>query len=504
MNRYQLFRALRRHRILSERRAMNYEQNKAAKFVIWFSASFTLLYLVFIAVILSLIANDSRGTTPMEFMFGAAPIILLLDFSTRFLAQQTPAQIAKPYQLMPIPRYACVDALIASSMLTGYNFVWFAMLVPYAIMSIVFAYGFWLALLFLLMWWLMIMANSQWFLICKTLTTDTLLWWLLPAGVYALMGLPIILKLGAYKGWEQFFELYGAIGTLTEQGNPLPLIGIVALLAVLVLTNRRIQYTHVRNELIKTEASKKHKVSQMAALDRFGETGLYLKLELKTILRNKNPRKSFIMSVALVLVLSLIISMTDIYDNSMYTNFWGLYNYLIFGSIGVMRIMSNEGNYIDGLMIHKENLLCSFKTKYYLYCIILLWPFLLMLPTVIAGKWSLYMLVSYGIFTAGFQYFILFQMAIYNRQTLPLNTKFVGKGGLQTNYVQLVAGIGVYLVPMILVSVLQSAFSDTVGYTVMMVIGLAFIATHKWWLRNIYNRWMKRRYDIMAALRASR
>ena len=210
------------------------------------------------------------------------------------------------------------------------------------------------------------------------------------------------------------------------------------------------------------------------------------------------------MSVALVLVLSLIISTTDIYDNSMYTNFWGLYNYLIFGSIGVMRIMSNEGNYIDGLMIHKENLLCSFKTKYYLYCIILLWPFLLMLPTVIAGKWSLYMLVSYGTFTAGFQYFILFQMAIYNRQTLPLNTKFVGKGGLQTNYVQLVAGIGVYLVPMILVSVLQSAFSDTVGYTAMMVIGLVFIATHKWWLRNIYNRWMKRRYDIMAALRASR
>ncbi len=272
---------------------MNYEQNKAAKFVIWFSASFTLLYLVFIAVMLSLIANDSRGATPMEFMFGAAPIILLLDFGTRFLAQQTPAQIAKPYQLMPIPRYTCVDALIASSMLTGYNFVWFAMLVPYTIMSIVFAYGFWMALLFLLMWWLMILANSQWFLICKTLTTDTLLWWLLPAGVYALMGLPIILKLGALKGWDQFFELYGTIGTQTEQGNPLPLISIVALLAVLVLINRRIQYTHVRNELIKTEASKKHKVSQMAALDKFGETGLYLKLELKTILRNKNPRKSF-------------------------------------------------------------------------------------------------------------------------------------------------------------------------------------------------------------------
>ena len=84
MNRYQLFRALRRHRILSDRRAMNYEQNKAAKFVIWFSASFTLLYLVFIAVMLSLIANDSRGTTPMEFMFGAAPIILLLDLAPAF------------------------------------------------------------------------------------------------------------------------------------------------------------------------------------------------------------------------------------------------------------------------------------------------------------------------------------------------------------------------------------------------------------------------------------
>ena len=38
----------------------------------------------------------------------------------------------------------------------------------------------------------------------------------------------------------------------------------------------------------------------------------------------------------------------------------------------------------------------------------------------------------------------------------------------------------------------------------MMLIGLVFIALHKIWLRNIYNRWMKRRYANMAALRASR
>ena len=150
MNRYQIFKTLRHHRKLADRRALNYEQNRAAKYIVWFSMSFGFLYMLFLAVMLSLIANNSRGTTPLEFCFGLAPFLLLLDFASRFMAQQTPAQIVKPYYLLPLSRYDCIDTFVATSILTRYNFTWFVILVPFTLMSLVFSYGVWMSLAFLL------------------------------------------------------------------------------------------------------------------------------------------------------------------------------------------------------------------------------------------------------------------------------------------------------------------------------------------------------------------
>ena len=161
MNRYQIFKTLRHHRKLADHRALNYEQNRAAKYIVWFSMSFGFLYMLFLAVMLSLIANNSRGTTPLEFCFGLAPFLLLLDFASRFMAQQTPAQIVKPYYLLPLSRYDCIDTFVATSILTRYNFTWFVILVPFTLMSLVFSYGVWMSLAFLLVWWLLIAAPAN-------------------------------------------------------------------------------------------------------------------------------------------------------------------------------------------------------------------------------------------------------------------------------------------------------------------------------------------------------
>ena len=138
------------------------------------------------------------------------------------------------------------------------------------------------------------------------------------------------------------------------------------------------------------------------------------------------------------------------------------------------------------------------------FSIVLLFPFILMLPTVFTGKWSIFMLVSYMFFTAGFQYFILFQMAVYNKQTLPLNTKFISKNGMENNYFQIIAEMAAFILPMMLVSVLQAALGENISYAVMLVIGLAFILTYPIWLRNIYHRMMKKKYELLDGFRSSR
>ena len=144
------------------------------------------------------------------------------------------------------------------------------------------------------------------------------------------------------------------------------------------------------------------------------------------------------------------------------------------------------------------------KAKYVIFSLLLVPTFLLMLPTVFAGKWSLLMLVAYGVFTAGFQYFMLFQLAVYNNQTVPLNAKLIGKSGMENNYEQLIINLAAFFLPIIFVSILQAFMPRTVSYIIMLIIGLFFMLTFRIWMRNVYNRMMKRKYKNLEVMRATR
>ena len=504
MNRLRLYIELRHHRRLAEKRALNFSENQVAKWIVIISSSIMVVYLMGFALMFSLLVNSDRTIMPVEFMTALAPYLLTIDFLIRFLAQQTPAQLMKPYLLLPIPRHACIESFVLSSMLSWGNLVWFWLLVPYTIMSVVFSEGIAVSLNFLLFYWLLIVANSQWYAIVRTLINKSMLYWAVPLLFYALVFMPVILQAGKAEGWENMFELYGLMGTAVNNANPLALLGAIVLVCLLAFVNRQVQYHHIFAELSKSETTTLHHVTQMNFLERFGEMGTYLQIEVKSLLRNKNPRKSFIFATSIILLLTVLMLFTEVYDNPYMKSFWCIYNYLIYGSMMLLKVMSYEGNYIDQLMVHRENILRLLHAKYIFYSVLLVVPFLLMLPLVANGKWSMLMLVSYGIFTAGFQYFVLFQMAVYNKTTLPLNAKLMSKNGLENNYVQVIAQLGTLAVPLLFVNLIQHLCGETVSYMLMLTIGGALIALHRLWLRNIYNRMMKKKYVLIEGWHTSR
>ena len=99
MNTWQLFKLLRRHRQLAEKRSLSNAGNKAAKVVITLMSSFVIVYLLGAAVMLALIANDGGRYTSPEILCMCLPFIFALDFFLRFTVQQTPSQMVKPYLL---------------------------------------------------------------------------------------------------------------------------------------------------------------------------------------------------------------------------------------------------------------------------------------------------------------------------------------------------------------------------------------------------------------------
>jgi hypothetical protein len=502
MNKVQIYRLLSYHLKLSERRNPMFERNRAAKYIIYFMVAFWALYLIFLAVIFFLAAKDSDDTTGYELVGGGfAPFILFIDFTIRFMMTQTPAQQVKPYALLPLPKFACIDCFLVNSLLNKYNLFWFFLFVPFAFLSVLFSEGFFPFVGFLVGWWLLMLVNSQWYLLVRTLVNNNLLWWLLPVFVYATIALPWML--GAHHGFEHFMMFYSNIGRWMTLWNPIWYISILAALTLLFLINRKMQYAFVYKELSKVEQVKLKKVTQFKFFDQFGIIGQFMKLEIKSIMRCKTIRTRFIQSICVVIMFSLILSFSDIYDNTFMTNFICIYNFAIFGAMTLSQIMGAEGNYMDGLMVHKENILALLRAKYFLNCMMMVFPLLLMIPTIMTGKVTLLMTFTYMFMTTGPIYFVFFQMAVYNKQTIPLNDKIIGKGNTNS-FVQTVIVLCAFFIPLLIFYVLTSACGLTIGLCIMLVLGILVTLLNSLWIRNIYNRLMIRRYENMDGFRMSR
>lgn len=499
MNKLQLFRALRSHIKLAEKRSVAYEQNRVAKVLLYIGGSFVVLYLVFIAIMLALVANTSSSQTPYEFLFGLSPFFLAADFLVRFISQQTPVQLIKPYSLLPISKYTCVEMFVLSSVVSPNNLVWTAVTIPYVLMTTMFCDGFWASMGIIFSFQLLVTVNSQWYMLVRTLINQSLKWWALPIAVYAAVFSPLY-----FGGIDTLFDMYSSLGRGFAFWHPLHYLCLLFVLFAFVEVNKRMQFHYTYLENANVEAPKMKSVSEFRMFDRFGQTGEYLKLEIKSLIRNKNMRKSFVFSTLFTIFLSLIVSFTDLYQDDFSKIFWVAYAFMLFGVNTLMKIMCAEGNYIDFLAVHKENIMQLLRAKYFFYSSMLVLPFLLMLPTVFTGKHSLLALFSMMCFTGGPVYCLFMQMAVYNRQTMPLNTKFISKGNVENNYFQIVAVIVAMFLPVILISSLRTLCSENIAYLVLLFLGIAFIVTHNFWIANIYRRFMKRRYVNMESFRATR
>jgi hypothetical protein len=164
--------------------------------------------------------------------------------------------------------------------------------------------------------------------------------------------------------------------------------------------------------------------------------------------------------------------------------------------------MCYEGNYIDGLMSRRETIYDLLRAKFYFNSAILLIPFLLISPLMVTGKISVWMNLGYLFLTIGILYPCIFQMAVYNKNTLPLNVKLTG--GNQGTMMQQIISLIVLFLPIALEKLSVLLLGPVWGYMPLILLGIAGILTHRIWLRNIYHRFMLRRYENMEGFRASR
>lgn len=503
----QLYKTLRKHQKLAEERSPMLSQGKVARFLGYFIIAFIAIYLIGFAIMFSFISMEMRTMTAYEFMYSFIPFLFTIDFYIRFAFQQTPTQQVKPYILLPIPRYSCIDFFISRQLLSWGNLIWMLLYVPFAIMSIVFCEGILTTILFLFGFYIIELITCQTYSIVRSKVNDSMIWWLLVIPLSAAVFSPAIFCEGSSfdSRLTSLIYSYGKLGGWLCEGNILAWAGLFASLTVLVAINRKVQHTLVYNELSKNEKSiTVNSAKSLNATNRFGIIGKFITLELLSIRRNKNVRKLFLMTNVIVIVFSLLCSFTSVYDEMIGTQFWMIYCFAIYGTSMVIRTMSFEGNYIESLLMGNRTIEYLLRAKYYIYSLILIIPLILLLPMVITGKESLLTLFALMIYTAGVDNFMFMSMVIYNKQTQPLNEKFSGKMKIENNWIIIVVEFLAFLFPIFFIKVMSLFLNDIIVFSILAIIGLAFIATHKRWILWIYRKLMARKFTNLESMIATR
>ena len=494
-----LYKIIKQNQKLAEKRNPAFDTNRFAKFLMYFMIVYWAALFLFIGVMLPFMFEGLvPNMEPYHIMNQGFIYVMLADFLIRFIGQPSVSQEIKPYLLMPVKRKKLISLLLLKSGLDSYNFLWFFVYVPFAFITVIRFYGFGGMFLYLLGIWLIFVFNNYFYLLCKLLLGEKTLWLLLPIAVFGLLGATEFLLDGL-----PISRFTMDLGEGFIEGNPLSFLFVLACIGVMFFINLKLQQRMIYNEISKKEDTKIKHVSEYKFLDKYGEVGEYIRLELKLITRNKTVKTQFRMGVIVMMAFSFLLAFTDVYDGTGMTKFICLYNYAVLPIMTLGQVMCFEGNYIDGLMSRKESIFNLLRAKYYLTTLIILVPFLFMMFPITKGKITLLMAIAYLIFVVGFVFFMLLQLAVYNTRTLPLNANLM-KSNKSSNWIQGLITSFAFFLPFMIDTTLTALFPAEVAHIILIVIGLGFIATHNLWIKNIYKRFMKRRYKNMEEFRASR
>lgn len=492
-----LFLELRKHGKLAAKRNPMYEKNKFGKFWMYFMAIFWAGYLMFFGTTFAF-AFDGGATEAYHVMNSGLIFVLVLDFIMRFPFQKTPTQEVKPYLLLPARRNRLIDFLLIRSGLNGFNIIWLFLFVPFAIITITKFYGITGVMTYCIGIWLLMVFNNYWFLLCRTLMNERIWWVALPILVYGAIAAGMFIPDNS-----PLFDWSVNLGEGFITGSLLTFLGVLAAIVLMWFINHALMSKLVYDEINKVEDTKVKHVSEYKFLDRYGEIGEYMRLELKLLLRNKVCKTALRTLIILIIAFTCILSFTEVYDGQGMKSFIMVYNFVIMGTLFLSNLMSYEGNYIDGLMSRKESIYTLLRAKYTLYSIAIIIPLILMIPAMVTGKLSALSCIAWAIFVIGCVYFCLFQLAVYNNKTVDLNAKMTNRQNAGTGLQNLIGGAA-FGVPLLMNFVLTAFLGQTTTAWILIAIGAGFILTSRFWLKDVYNRFMKRRYKNMEGFRDSR
>lgn len=434
--------------------------------------------------------------SPLDCFNSGLLYIMMADFVIKFLLKSNQSMQIAPYLTLPIKRNELFNFLQSKEFVSMWNWYMMFLIVPFAFKVIPVEYSFFHVFVFLICFYLLCIANSL-------LVALTKAW--VKTGIWKLLFPAVIIAgilIAAFKFNFSFGDYTQQFGSWLMGPNPIAWIVFIGMFIFLWCANRWLMRSMLYKEMQGEKVRDSVSFSNMSFLDRFGEVGEFINLELKLIFRNKRLKNQLFAFVAILVIFGVqLVSNKMILENFFMSLFWIGFMISGFGLIFSQFLFMAESSYFDGLMTRNHSFLSLMKAKYYFYAVISFLVYLLLLAFIWYNKMiSVLLMTSAFFYYIGVVYCCLFQNGVYNKAFFDLSDSGFMNWKTSTTS-QMIITMAALFVPISLVVIVKSLTSEEIASYFMLTTGVLFVLGSDIWLKWTYKRMMRRRYIIMEGFR---
>ena len=491
---------LRQHQWKAFRRNPMFKRNLGVNIFMFIMFGILAMYLLMIGFFLdNILLKAWKYERAIDTFNSILLYFLVFDFVMKFFFKSNQSMQIAPYLSLPVKRNTLFNFLLIKEFSNFWNFYLLFLVVPFAFKSIIPFFGLTGVILYILFIYLLCVFNSLIVSFANSLTKRSV-WFYIPIAVLVILPFisPVIEKFDLGHYTQQ-------AGELLLNNNLVVWIGLTGLIIVIWIINRLQMRSGLYRELQGGKAEKISSFSRLSFLDQFGETGEFIQLEIRMILRSNRLKQGVVFAGCFLfgLYIFMLYSSNSAFSRNDFVLL--LYGMITVGLLGIIMgqyLFTSESSFFDGMMALNLSIRNMLKSKYLLYSSFAFFISLLLLVPVYHGKLKLMLLIANLFYVTGPVFFMIFQNAVYNKTYLDLFDKGMMNWKGQSGSMVAITMITMFL-PVIILLIIIGFFGKEAAYWFMIIVGILFTITSQQWLQWTYNRFLKRKYINMEGFRSN-
>jgi len=486
---------------MAYRRNPMFEQTRGMKIASYVGLGYLALTILISSFFLNTVFIKLRPDSTAIDTFNSVLIyFLIFDLTLKFFFKKNRSIQIVPYLTLPVKRNKLFDFLLRKEFKHTMNLYGIFFILPFAFKTVPPTYG--ITGSFGLISALYLLSITASLLVSAINVWADKIWHRKAISILILSGIYLALLLTNIP-----FGNYSQIGgDLLLRFNPIVWLTLILLPFLLWLLNRREMRRMVYRELQGIDSDNSGIFLDFPFLERMGEVGRFMNLELKLILRPKQVRWQAASSIGWFLcgIFQFIIN-KDLYLLDEFYFFRIFWTGFMIGGIGLYLTQFQyiaESSYFDGLMARGHTFINLMRAKYYIYILISTIFLVLSFLLILFDMSSFQFLFAVYIYFCGLVYFIMFQSGVYNKKYFDIFASKLATFRSPSSS-QLAITFGAMFIPPIPAAILGVIFSPSVANLFMIVVGISFIIGSNRWLEWTCKRVMAQKYEIMEGFRSN-